>query len=223
MADYSTLLKQDLIEQFKGKTVIEALLEAVGEQLNDVYDFFTQLKDERSVDTSVGKQLDGVGDIVVLSRKEAGELACINQSVYVLDDEDYRQYLIYKIWRNTNNCTYYDIIKAFRMFWDMPLYYSEDPEQPATMIFETDELSADVDVQKLFNAPIIRAAGVGIKVIAYTSTAMPEMTLFIGGAMYNFEITTLPEILPDIDYDDTAAIVTASRNITQTILPELEE
>lgn len=92
------------------------------------------MRDQRGVHTAVGKQLDGVGDIAVLSRLEAGELACVKESVYVLDDESYRNYLIYKIWKNTNNCTYYDIIKAFRMFWDKPLYYREDPEIPATMI-----------------------------------------------------------------------------------------
>lgn len=174
MADYAALLKQDLVEQFKEKPVIDALLDAIGEQLTDVWEFFHQLETERSVSTSIGKQLDGAGDIVVLTRKEAGELACVNESVYVLDDETYRKFLIYKIWKNTNNCTYYDIIKSFKMFWDKPLHYSEDPETPATMIFETDELSADDDVQKLLTAPFIKAAGVAIKVIAYTKTPMPD-------------------------------------------------
>lgn len=223
MADYAALLKQDLVEQFKEKPVIEALMEAIGEQLTDVWTFFHQLETERSVDTSVGKQLDGAGDIVVLTRKEAGELACVNESVYVLDDETYRKFLIYKIWKNTNNCTYYDIIKSFKMFWDKPLHYSEDPEVPATMIFETDELSTDDDVQKLLTAPFIKAAGVAIKVIAYTKTPMPDATVPVIAIMgRGYQSTTLPEIEVGIDLDDTVRTIPAVQNITQTILPEME-
>ena len=223
MANYTALLKQDLVEQFKEKPVIEALCEAIGEQLTDVWEFFRQLEEERGVYTSIGKQLDGVGDIVVLSRKEAGEMACVNESVYVIDDETYRKYLIYKIWKNTNNCTYYDIIKSFKMFWDKPLHYSESPEYPATMIFETDELTAGDDVQKLLTAPFIKAAGVAIKVIAYTSTPMPPENIPVIAVMgRGYQCTTLPEIEVGIDLDDTVRTIPAVQNITQTILPEME-
>ena len=158
MVDYIELLKQDLVEQFKEKPVIDALMEAIGRQLNDVRLFFEDLKTKRSVEESMGKQLDGVGDIVVLTRKEAGELACIPESVFVLEDDEYRRFLIYKIWKNTNRCTYYDIIHSFQMFWDKPLYYREDEEQPATMIFETDELAPEDNAQALLNAPFVKAA-----------------------------------------------------------------
>ena len=173
MVDFAEKLRQDLVEQFKEKPVIDALICAIGEQLTDLHRFFTALRDERGVLTAIGKQLDGVGDIVCLSREEAGALACTAESVYVLDDEEYRDYLIFKIWKNTNNCTYHDVIKALRMFWPKPLYYREDPSEPATMVFETDMLSPEDDVPKLLNAPLIKAAGVGIKVIARTES--PEM------------------------------------------------
>ena len=39
MVDYIEMLKQDLVEQFKEKPVIDALMEAVGKQLNDVRTF----------------------------------------------------------------------------------------------------------------------------------------------------------------------------------------
>ena len=44
MVDYIELLKQDLVEQFKEKPVIDALMEAIGRQLNDVRLFFEDLK-----------------------------------------------------------------------------------------------------------------------------------------------------------------------------------
>lgn len=164
MVDYIERLRADLAEQFKDKPVIDALNEAIGEQLNDLRRFFEDLKGKRGLYTAQGKQLDGIGDIVVLDRTQAGELACIKESVHVLDDDEYRKYLIYKIWKNANNCTYEDILRSFRMFWDNPMYYSEFPEHPATMFFYTDQLSSSDDVRKLLTAPYVKAAGVGINI-----------------------------------------------------------
>jgi len=224
MPEYVEKLRADLVEQFKEKPVIDALSEAIGKQLNDVFNYFLDLQNLRGVQTAVGKQLDGVGDIVVLSRKEAGELACINESVFVIDDEEYRKYLIYKIWKNTCTCTYANIINAFRMFWDKPLYYSESPDIPATMIFETSELTPQDNAAMLLTAPFIKAAGVAIKVIAYTVT--PEMrnyllTSAVGG--HGYSSTTLPEFGADIDYTDTAEVIPAGQNVTQTNLPNMED
>ena len=224
MVDFVEKLREDLVEQFKEKPVIDAVMEAIGIQFNDLYRFYSDLKEKRALHTAFGKQLDGVGDIAVLTRMEAGELACLNESTYVLDDESYRTFLIYKIWKNTNDCTYYDIIKAFRMFWDKPLYYKEDPEVPATMIFETDALTPEDDVTKLLTAPFIKAAGVAIKVIATTET--PEMTaeVPVTGIMgRGYMSTTLPEIPVGIDFADTVRLSPAVQNITQTKLPEIEE
>ncbi|MFR5990242.1 MAG: hypothetical protein ACLUGP_07605 [Faecalibacterium prausnitzii] len=111
-------MKNDLVERFRGKANIEALMEVIGAQLQQVYDFYDQLRQDRGVHTAVGKQLDGVGDIVVMTRMEAGKLAGDPIPFEVIDDETYRRYLIYKILKNTCDCTYPDIIKAFRMFWD---------------------------------------------------------------------------------------------------------
>ncbi len=223
MVDYVGLLRNDLVEQFKGKPAIDALNEAIGAQLNDLRRFFEDLRNLRSVQTAVGKQLDGVGDIAVLSRAEAGVLACINKSVYVLEDEDYRPFLIYKIWKNTNNCTYYDVIKAFRMFWDKPLYYREDPNVPATMIFESSVLSPEDNAQKLLTAPFIKAAGVAILVIATTENPEMAHTLPVSGFMgRGYMSTTLPEMDLGEDFVDTVSTIPASHNVTLTALPELD-
>jgi hypothetical protein len=169
---YVAQLKSDLIEQFKGQPVIEALLEAIGKQLTEVYEYYTDLRESRSLETAVGNQLDGIGDIVVLSRMEAGELACYQKSVFVLDDEDYRYYIKNKIWKNNCNCTYADIIKGFKMFWTKPLYYSESIDEPATMILETEPMELNPEIERLSSAPIIKAAGVGLKVVIHIN--MPE-------------------------------------------------
>lgn len=222
MVEYIERLRSDLVEQFKDKPVIDALIEAVGEQLSDVGVFFEELKNLRWLQTAEGKQLDGIGDIVVLNRKEAGELASFSQTDYIIDDEQYKTYLIYKIWKNTCVCTYRDIIKAFKMFWDKPLYYSESIDEPATMWLETDELLPKDNAQKILNAPFVKPAGVRIHITAKTvnpmmGTDIKIKTLIGRGSM----VTVLPEIEIDIDLYATAEIILTSQNIAQTILPEI--
>lgn len=223
MADFVTKLKEDLVEQFRGKANIEALMEVIGIQLQEVFDFYEQLRTERSVEKAVGKQLDGVGDIAVMTRKEAGQLAGNPIPFEVIDDDTYRQYLIYKILKNTCNCTYPDIIKAFRMFWDRPLYYTEDPEQPATMIFDTGELPGDVDTTPLFRTPLIRAAGVTLKLYARTSVEMDTAWIQIrSGLGYAVTVTELPVLERDIDYGAKVYARSGIQTITEDTLPGIE-
>ena len=54
MADYVQKLRDDLVEQFKGKPVIDALMEAVGDELNEVRQFYEDLRDKRNIQTAVG-------------------------------------------------------------------------------------------------------------------------------------------------------------------------
>lgn len=223
MADFVTKLKQDLVEQFRGKANIEALMEVVGIELQEVFDFYEQLRTQRSVDTAVGKHLDGVGDIAVMTRKEAGQLAGNPIPFEVIDDDTYRQYLIYKILKNTCDCTYPDIIKAFRMFWDRPLYYTEDPEQPATMIFDTGELPGDVDTTPLFKTPLIRAAGVTLKLYARTSVEMDTAWLRLrSGLGYAVTVTQLPTLEREIDYGAKVYARSGIQTITEDTLPGIE-
>lgn len=164
MVDYIRRLHDDLAEQFKDKATIEALNRTIGRQLNEVRQYFEDLRDKRGIDTAVGKQLDGVGDIVVLSRLEAGELACINESAYVLDDEDYRAYLKFKVLKNTNACTYYDLIKGLAMLWNMsPIYYHEEPAFPATIILTMPAMRPGGGLIEVGKVPTIRPAGVQVQ------------------------------------------------------------
>ena len=136
--DYLKKLENDMPQQFKDKPNIEVLLKALAKQLQEVYQFFADLRDKRSLQTAVGRQLDGIGDIVVLSRDDADMLAGLAERRLAMNDELYREYLLYKIHINTNTCTYLDVYRALKMFWNVsPLYYEERPEWPATMFFST--------------------------------------------------------------------------------------
>ena len=223
MADYVVALKKDLVEQFRGKANIEALVEVIGAQFQQVYDFYDQLRYNRDVYTAIGKNLDGVGDIAVLTRMEAAQIAGDPIPFEVIDDERYRQYLIYKILKNTCDCTYPDIIKAFRMFWDKPLYYTEDPAYPATMIFDTGEMDGTVDTTPLFNTPLLRAAGVTLKLYVRTKTPMDPAKLYIlSGLGFAVTETLLPELERDIDYTARVYVGSGHQTISKDTLPGVE-
>lgn len=221
--DYAADMKRDLLEQFKGKPRIEALVEVIAEQMQDLFDFFEQLRNERDVYHSVGKQLDGVGDIAVLTRMEAGKLMGDPIPVDVIEDDLYRQYLIYKILKNTCDCTYPDIIKAFRMFWDRPLYYSEDPKWPATMIFDTGEMQGWVDTRPLFTIPLLRAAGVTLKIYARTSTDMGVNTLYLRSGFCGVTETELPEAEKKYKFNSEIIIATGYKTVSEDTLPGFEK
>jgi hypothetical protein len=158
--NYLAKINADLLYQFRDRPNTRAIAEAIAKQLQDVYEFYEQLRRLRALNAASGAQLDGVGDIVVMSRAEAEELSGADS----LDDEMYKLYLKYKIFLNTSNGTYHDVMNGLRMFSDgIPLYYSEDPAFPATMFFDVNRVSGDdIDIERVFAAPIARAAGVQV-------------------------------------------------------------
>ena len=218
MADFIEKLRSDIVEQFKNRPNIEALVSVIGEQLQAVYEFYEQLELEREISKAVGKQLDGIGNIVDLTRLDAGRITGSISSLEVLDDEKYRRLLIFKILKNTSATTYPEIIKAFKMFWDRPLYYTETPDEPATMRFDTGEMDATdevIDTTPLFGTPLIRAAGVTLKLNATTKTDIDTALIHIGSSLgYACSTTELPELERDIDYGTVVHIGTAASSIT---------
>jgi hypothetical protein len=197
--DFLEALLGDELEQFKGdgKTVNRAMLEALSACLQDVVGALLDLNRLRTLDEAQGAQLDGIGDIVKLTRAQAGMLsnevttdfASIDGTVLanvttptdllerhatygiipfdVIDDDRYREYLRYKIFLNSNHCTYPDLMKALRMFWsESPVTYAEDidlengVEYHATILLDSGTLTPDQNARLFFLIPIIKAAGV---------------------------------------------------------------
>lgn len=165
MAKFITSLDKDLLEQFKGQPKILALIEVIGAELEAVYQFLEDLNVKRDVYTAEGAQLDGVGNIAGISRREAAALAGI--SVSDMTDELYRKYIIYKILRNTCDCTYSSLMQAIRMFWNgsSVVKYSEDPAYPATINLDIEGFSETGSLYDLMTVPLIRAAGVGFRIM----------------------------------------------------------
>lgn len=220
---YREKIKNDLLQQFKGKPNTEALVSAFAKQLQEVFLVFEDLKQSRSLEAAARAQLDGIGDIVVLTRAQAGALESKNKGSKEMDDERYREYLKYKIFVNTSTGTYKDVHKSLRMFWDRtPIYYAENPDYPATMFFSTPTLSPEDNASRLFQIPVIKAAGVALRLTATTQTPIEPVTLRVGGAVFSGILSTkLPQIIWEYHCKERIHVVPRAENITQTVLPPI--
>lgn len=157
---YDVHILREFPQEFQDKKNIEILVRAFTRQLDDLYAASADLKKLCDVDSVQGKQLDGIGEIVVLSRSDAMRLIQGPITYDIMDDEHYRHYLKYKILKNTSTCTYYDMIAAVQMLWGADdIEYFEDPEEPATVTMTFPEPDAEFD-----EVPPIRAAGVGLHI-----------------------------------------------------------
>lgn len=120
-----------LPEQFKHKHNIEVLIRAFADELEEIEEAFQELETLRSIKTAFGKQLDGIGEIVSLTRAESTAYAGV-VDFDVLDDERYRLFLMYKALRNANECTYPELMEICRLLYNAKLlYYKEFDDHPA--------------------------------------------------------------------------------------------
>lgn len=157
---YDEQILQEFPHEFQNKENIDTLVRAFARQLDELYEASDRLKKLCDLDAVQGKQLDGIGDIVVLSRSDAMRLIKGPITYDIMDDGHYRHYLKYKILKNTSTCTYYDMIAAVQMLWGVDdIEYCEDPEEPATVTLTFPEPDVEFD-----EVPPIKAAGVGLHI-----------------------------------------------------------
>ncbi len=225
MADfiYAEKLEDDLLTQFRGQKNNTTIMRSYARQLQEVYAFLKSLLSLLDLDACTGAQLDLIGEIVVLSRYDARVIVGDAYEGQILDDDLYRKIIKYKILKNTSDCTYWSIMKGIKMFWDKPLYYREDPEQPAVMILETGVLRPEDHAEDLFSVPIIRAGGVGIHITAITEAPAIEsevnITPFLGRAT---AITKLPELEPEMPVVGLYVSPVIGRGMSIMKLPSIE-
>ena len=181
--DYLKKLYDDLLEQFKGKPNITEFQKAMARQLEDLYEFFYQLRIMRWLKNAEGIQLDGIGNIVDLSRTDALIWSNMAGLEVPMEDDLYRLYLMFKIFLNTSEATYADIVRTLKMFWPYtPIFYSEYIEHPATMFFTTATMSMDTDLRVLKIVSRVKAAGVALHFIVPTAPEEDVGTYFATGA-----------------------------------------
>ena len=181
--DWLQKLEADLIEQFRGQPNIKVFQKAVARQLTELYAFFYQLYVLQWLDNANGVQLDGIGNIVDLSRTDAliwSNLAGINVP---MEDDLYRKYLWFKIFLNTSEGTYRDIVRTFKMFWsDTPILYSERIDVPATMFWTLEGINPfAADNRVLDIASRVKAGGVALR-FAFKGYEYEQSDYFVGAA-----------------------------------------
>ncbi len=154
----------DLPQQFQGKQHIEALISAFSRQLEELHGVFKQLDTETDLESAVGKNLDMVGDIVSLTRKEAGLLMGIGMEEPVISDDRYRKLLRYKVLRDTSDCTYNDIMQSIQILWKTDnIEYFEDPDRPATILIKLRTMNVDSEVDPALGKTLaVKPAGVAL-------------------------------------------------------------
>ena len=207
---------KDFPWQFRGKPKIEALYQCWDRQFEQIFSCLEQMKLILDVDRAQGAQLDRIGDIVVLSRADAGLLAAQagNLDFDVIDDVRYRKYLKYKILENTSNATYKDIISAIKMIWGADkIKYLENEEGPAslTVSFPYHYTAGDV-----FILPPLTAAGVGIHVRAETELQPNPATLKSSAFTQNLVTCTISErMMKAATYPISTKVVPSGTLFTQ--------
>ena len=207
---------EDFPWQFREKPKIEALCQCWDRQFEEIFSCLEQMKLILDVDRAQGAQLDCIGDIVVLSRADAGLLAAQagNLDFDVIDDVRYRKYLKYKILENTSNATYKDIISAIKMIWGADkIKYLENEEGPAslTVSFPYHYTAGDV-----FILPPLTAAGVGIHVRAETELQLDPATLKSSAFTQNLVTCTISErMMKAATYPISTKVVPSGTLFTQ--------
>jgi hypothetical protein len=133
--DYITIAQGRLTNQFSEKPLIKALAGAMVSPLTDNEAVADQLKNERWIDTAIGKQLDGCGYIVGESRQGR-------------TDDEYRKAILFRIFVNTSNATPEDLMHGLRFITEPDdVQYME--QFPATAILFTDGPKTPSDIQSV--------------------------------------------------------------------------
>ena len=112
----------------------------------------------------------------MLSRYDARVMVEQSYEGEVLDDDLYRKLIKWKILLNTNDCTYWSIMKGIKMFWDKtPVYYRTDPKVPATIILSTQLPELEIDYNLKAAVPLVPVMWSAMQ------TKLPEIQIEEGG------------------------------------------
>jgi len=120
------------IEKFKNQPVFLGILESFIEQIQDLENSSFELIDERTIDTAVGAQLDGIGSIVGEDRLDRS-------------DDDYRTAIRIRILRNLSNGTASEILEIMDLFHSGTYEIIEDHPAAFRLVLREALLPTDPD------------------------------------------------------------------------------
>jgi hypothetical protein len=142
-----------LPEQYRGKERLSAMIAVLGNHTQIMESVLADVQSGRAMDSAVGAQLDGLGQIVGLERV-AGQ-----------SDEDYRELLYIQVIQNNNRGTPEEIIAAAKFFIGTTelTYYELYPA--AVSIFAPNTLTTDE--QEVAGAKIRALMPAGVKLAEF--------------------------------------------------------
>jgi len=159
-----------LIEQFKRKPKIQSLLRGWLQQVQSLEEALFELYGNRSLDTAIGEQLDGIGEIV--GEQRLGR-----------DDETYRLLLRARIASNRSAGTVQELVDILALL--LPGTSVQIAEQfPASIVVEIQD-AIDENLGSEVAILVRRAKAAGVKyllhwfragdVFAYSDSGAPEL------------------------------------------------
>lgn len=179
-------MQSHLISQFTDKKVLTTVIEALGEEMDEIMQTFSDLQEKRWIDTGEGVQLDGIGEIVCQSRQidNAVQIPFFGfegqpntltfgegrfrdawetwlQSVN-LSDPEYRMMLWQKVAKNTSLGTAEDTISSLKFIFNAPKVVLSNIGNAKISVAIGRKLNAnDIAMAKAVDL-MVRAGGVGI-------------------------------------------------------------
>lgn len=189
---HTDLMNEHLISEFQcdetdDKPVLYAVLSALGEEMDEITQVFKDLNEKRNISNSVGKQLDGIGEIVAMDRTidKAMALSFFGFSdqpntgtfdmarfrnpgesyleSYNLQDAEYRTVLRQKIRKNNSDATTEEMIRSLKFIFDAEYVVLEEPGNANVVIGIGRKLTANDMLLAESVDLMVRAAGVGLK------------------------------------------------------------
>lgn len=184
---HTDVMKRHLIGQFDKKPVIDAILEAVGEEMDEISGAFEDLRNRRWIDTGDGVQLDGIGKIVDRDRIiensiqleffgffgqpntlgfESGRFRDVWEEYLAsnrLQDTEYRKALWQKVFKNSSPGTAEDTIASLRFVFDTDNVVLQERGNAKIAIAIGRELTSnDISIANAVDL-FIRSGGVGVE------------------------------------------------------------
>lgn len=148
---------------------ISNLIASFSVQLQELYNSAVSFESLRSIDGSAGKQLDLIGDIVSLSRREAGVM--ISDAKLVQNDDVYRMLIKYKALKNTTFGSVSDVLQACKILFNpVDVVYAEMPSRPATFFVTVTAKFTDT-VLSVINTHNIMVKPAGVQAVVTCTPA----------------------------------------------------
>ena len=160
---YRELSSESFINDEERPSNIDGFLSAFSVELDELSTEFNDLVLLNNIDMCSGVQLDRIGQIVGLTRHEAGVM--IGSRELADSDSIYGMTLKYKAYVNSCRCTPNDIIDATKIiFGATQVLYSERTDTPATFYLSISAPFSDIVMALLGTHDlIIHPAGVKVR------------------------------------------------------------